>query len=313
MAKFEISEARREESFLRIAMTGASGSGKTFSSLRMAKGLVGDDGSKICLIDSERRSSRLYARDVFSNRFHVLDLPDFKPETYTEAIQFAQQKGYSIIIIDSLSHAWVGEGGLLDQHGKLTEKVKNSYTAWRDITPKHNKLVDTILQADTHIITTLRAKTSYDMVKDEKGRQVPTKIGLAPEFRNGIEYEFTAFLELDQSNEVVDASKDRTRLFHERILNKDYFKITEEEGEKLANWLQEDEGTEDATVATGGGMSTTDYDENLSLLENMQAMVPACETEEALKELFKKYSKQINASDDKQAIFDLFTEAKNEK
>ena len=146
-----------------------------------------------------------------------------------------------MLIIDSLSHAWSGEGGMLDMQGKIANRTGNSYTAWRDVTPLHNKLVDKILQCEMHVILAMRTKSEYVMETNEKGKISPRKIGLAPIFRDGVEYECTVFLELAQDH-TANASKDRTTLFDQQ-----YFVITPDCGKKLYHWLN-DEGASTNTV-----------------------------------------------------------------
>lgn len=219
--------AERKKAKLRLALFGPAGSGKTYSALRIAKGI----GGRVALIDTEAGSGELYSAQF---EYDVLQIAaPFAPEKYIEAIHAAEAAGYATVIIDSLSHAWAGAGGILDIQGKAADKVKNSYTAWRDVTPRHNELVESILQAGLHVIVTLRSKTEYVLETNDKGRQVPRKVGLAPVQRDGLEYEFTCCVEVDESHESR-FSKDRTSLFS----GKDWAPLTEETGAKLLAWLE---------------------------------------------------------------------------
>lgn len=112
----------------------------------------------------------------------------FTPRNYMEAIDAAEEGGIEYLIIDSLSHAWSGEGGMLDMQGRAAQKSGNSYTAWREVTPEHNRLVAKILQCDMHVCLTLRSKTEYVLEEDARGKKTPKKVGMAPVFRDGIEY-----------------------------------------------------------------------------------------------------------------------------
>jgi hypothetical protein len=147
-------KAERRKARLRLGIAGPSGSGKTYSALLIAFGL----GGKVALIDTENGSGDMYPH---LGDYDVLTLrAPFTPDKYIEGIREAEKAGYSTVIIDSLSHAWAGEGGLLDQHGKIADSGKgNSYTAWRSITPKHNALVEAMLQSSCHVIATMRTKT----------------------------------------------------------------------------------------------------------------------------------------------------------
>ncbi len=228
MKNFEIHRATKCRAKLRLGMSGPAGSGKTYSALLIAHGL----GGRIGLIDTEHGSGDLYA-DLLPEGYDVLQLsPPFTPARYIEAIHTMEQAGIATIIVDSLSHAWSGEGGSLDRHGKIADRSGNSWQAWRQVTPEHNALVEALLQSPCHVIATMRAKTEYVQEKDERtGRQIVRKIGLAPVMRDGIEYEFTIFMELD-SQHLAHVGKDRTQLFDGMIIKPD-----SETGRELLAWL----------------------------------------------------------------------------
>lgn len=192
--------ATRKDSKLRMAISGPPKSGKTFTALTVATGLAGPNG-KVGHIDSERGSASKYADDFI---FDVEEMgSDFSPQYYVKKIKEYEDK-YDVLIIDSLSHAWFGKGGALEMADKASLRTKNSFTAWREVTPFHNALVDAILQAKCHVIVTLRVKVDYVMEKDEKtGKMVPKKVGLQPIMREGIEYEFDVLMDMDQDNVCI--------------------------------------------------------------------------------------------------------------
>lgn len=219
--------AERKKAKLRLALMGPSGSGKTYSALQIARGI----GGRIAFIDTENGSGELYAHLCEYDICQIL--PPFAPEKYVQAIHEAERAGYDSIIVDSLSHAWAGSGGLLEQVDKR-KAGGNQFSAWRDITPMHNAFVDAMVQSSAHIIATMRTKTGYDMQKDERtGKIVPVKIGLQPVQRDGLEFEFTLVLDLDQDRHVAHAGKDRTGLFDGQ-----YFTPSPETGAQLRAWLE---------------------------------------------------------------------------
>lgn len=222
-------KAERKQAKLRLALCGPSGSGKTYSALLIAQGLA--PGGKVALIDTERGSGELYA-DLTEYDVAPLE-PPYTPARYIELIRAAEQAGYAALIIDSLSHAWTGEGGVLDMHDKAAaaSRTSNRFAAWREVTPQHNALVDTLLGANLHLIGTMRTKTAYEVVDDD-GKKVPRKIGLAPIQRDGMEYEFTTVIDLSIDGHVATATKDRTRLF-----DGEHFVPTVETGARLLEWL----------------------------------------------------------------------------
>lgn len=222
----EIKKAQRMKAKLRLGIAAPSGAGKTYSALLMAFGL----GGKVGLVDTEHGSGHLYAH---LGEYDVIGLEaPYTVAKYTEALKAFEAAGYTTIIIDSLSHAWAGDGGLLDKQGKIADRGVNSFAAWRTITPEHNALVDAMLQSPCHVIATMRAKQDYVIETNDKGKQTPKKVGLAPVQRDGMEYEFTVMLDVDM-NHVASASKDRTSLFDGR-----FFKITQETGGELLQWLE---------------------------------------------------------------------------
>jgi hypothetical protein len=209
-------KATKERLKARIALVGPSGSGKTYTSLAIAQHL----GSRIAVIDSERGSASKYASDF--PEYSVLELPTFSPDNYTEAIQSAAREGFDVLIIDSLSHAWDGTDGALEQVDKAGARGRTgggNFNAWREVTPMHNRLVNAILSAPMHVIVTMRAKTAYEVTRDEKtGKTSVVKLGLAPVQRQGVEYEFDIVGDMDQDNNLV-ISKTRCARLRKAVVN----------------------------------------------------------------------------------------------
>lgn len=237
-------KAQRKKAKARVGISGPAGGGKTFGSLLVAYGICGD-WEKICLIDTENGSGELYAdynyNGIAIGEYNVIPLSSpYSPDKYTAAIKECEAAGIEVIIIDSLTHAWAGEGGLLDKKGQIERSGKpgiNTWTAWRDVTPMHNRLVESILTSKCHVVATLRAKMDYVQEKDpETGKQVIRKIGMNPIQRDGMEYEFTVFIDVDQSHQAT-SSKDRTSLFDGKV-----FSLSVDTGRQLLGWL--DQGIE---------------------------------------------------------------------
>ena len=197
--------ATKHEAWLRMALAGIAGTGKTWTGLTIATAIA--KGGPIALIDTEHGSASKYA-DLFT--FDVLELSNFHPQNYINAIREAVEAHYSVLIIDSLSHAWNGTGGALELVETTARKVAaqrkkepNSFNAWGDVTPLQNKLIDTILASPIHIIATLRTKTEYVVEKDKDGKSVPRKVGMAPIQRADVEYEFDLYAEMDTDNTLI--------------------------------------------------------------------------------------------------------------
>jgi hypothetical protein len=204
--------AERKKQRLRLALIGPAGSGKTLSALRIAAAI----GGPIAVADSEHGSAELYAGQENPDggilEFDVVRLDQmpgqFKVENYLKAIDAAAD--YPVLIIDSLSHAWAGPGGIMEFVDRESLKSKgNKYVAWGKATPLHNRLIAAMLAYPGHLIVTMRTKMAHVQEKDDRGRTVIRKVGMQPIQRDGLEYEFTAVGDFDQEGNVLTISKTR--------------------------------------------------------------------------------------------------------
>lgn len=217
-------KASRSNTKIKCALQGPSGSGKTYSALQMARGLC-DNWNEIVVIDTENNSADLYSH---LGDYNIYDLKSpYTPEAYIKALEECQSAQMKVVIIDSLSHEWEGDGGILATHSLM---AGNSFTNWAKLTPRHNSLVQKILSSDAHIIATLRTKQDY-VLTEKNGKQVPEKVGLKSITRDGLDYEFTLVFDIDITHHAV-ASKDRTGLF----ANAPQFIINDKTGERIRKW-----------------------------------------------------------------------------
>jgi hypothetical protein len=225
-------KASRSQAKLRLGLVGPAGSGKTMTAIRVAHGL----GGRVAVIDTERGSASLYAgeRDL---SFDVLELETYEAALFIDAIKAAEDYGYDVLIIDSLSHAWAGKGGILEFVDKAAKRSGGgSFSGWRDATPLHNQLVDAILGAKLHIICTLRSKVEH-VIEQVNGRTQVRKVGLQPVQRDGLEYEFTVVADVTQDHELI-VTKTRAAWLKDAVIKE----AGEDLGKKLAEWLSS--GTE---------------------------------------------------------------------
>lgn len=228
-------KVQRKAAKMRVAVAGPSGAGKTLSALYLAYGVTGDWG-KIALIDTEHGRGQFYGNrsDLEVGEYLYQELvPPFTVERYIAMAKEAEQAvgPDGVVIIDSFSHAWEGEGGVLD-FKELTEQQqgKNSFTAWSDAGKKQNTLINTLLSLNAHVIVTMRTKMAYAMEQNDRGKTVPVKIGLAPVQRENTEYEFDLVFNIAR-NHIACVSKDTTFLDNWNGV------ITPELGTSLKNWL----------------------------------------------------------------------------
>lgn len=228
MSGFVFTKAVKSQEKLRMALDGPAGSGKTWTALILAADLAKREGGRVAVIDSERSSAKKYASDF---DFDHLTLPDWSPFTYMNAVRSAVEAGYPVIVIDSFSHAWEGVLELKD-NVTARSRSKNSYTeGWREATPVHNELVDTVLRADAHVIATLRTKTEY-VIEDGK----PQKVGMKPIQRDGVDFEFDVVGDMTAENSMV-ISKTRCS----KLTGQVFRKPTAALAETLWDWLTDGE------------------------------------------------------------------------
>jgi hypothetical protein len=221
-------KAERTQLYLRCALFGPSGGGKTMTALRMAKGIAEKMGVPYAVIDTEARSASKYA-DRFT--FEVDNLKEKTIDHYLASMEEAAKAGYKVLVIDSLSHAW----------RELTEEVdriaqsstsKNTFSPWAKVNPKQKRFIDVILNYPGHIIATMRSKTEWVIGERKDGKTVPEKIGLAPEQGKGIEFEFDLLVEIDQAHNAT-VTKDRTGKYQDAVIEKP----GEDFGVALYEWL----------------------------------------------------------------------------
>jgi hypothetical protein len=227
MTQLAFSHASKEQAKARIALIGPSGSGKTYTALAVGSEL----GKQVAVIDTERSSAAMYA-DKFN--FDTLQLVRFEPAMLVDALAVAAKIGYDVLIVDSFSHFWSGAGGMLEQVDNAAKRSGGggSFAGWREARPMERMMLDALLAYPGHVITTMRTKTEYVVETDERGRKVPRKVGLKPEQRDGIEYEFDIVGDLDHENTLV-LSKSRAAALSGAVVSKPGVDFAE----SVLNWL----------------------------------------------------------------------------
>jgi hypothetical protein len=238
---FSFRPAVREQVGLLIGLAGSSGSGKTYTAMRLATGIAGD--RPFAVIDTEAGRAKHYA-DAF--RFDHGDLaPPFRPDAYAAAIKAADDAGYPVIVVDSMSHEWAGDGGILDWQEEEFQRMGGrdsvKMAAW--IKPKlaHKHMVSRLLQVRAHLILCMRAEEKIEVVKDADGKtKIVPKVGRAgfkgwlPICEKNLPYELTAsFLFTDEAPGVPKPIKLQEQ--HRALFPLDQ-PITEDCGRAIAAW-----------------------------------------------------------------------------
>lgn len=225
-------KAQRAQARARVAIDGPSGSGKTWTGLTFATALAEHVGGRVAVIDTERYSAALYA-DEFD--FDAVDFtPPYSPERYVEYLRQAHEAGYGAVLIDSLSHGWNAEGGVLELVDTAADRSfsGNRFAGWKVGTPAQNALVQAIVGAPLHVVATMRTRQEWVIEEDDKGRKKPKRVGTSVQQREGIEYEFTIVCDMDLEHRLV-VSKSRARPLSDRVVTRPGRSFADE----LVAWL----------------------------------------------------------------------------
>lgn len=266
----QFKKAIRENVGLLIGLIGGTGSGKSFSAMRLASGIAGN--KPFAVIDTEAGRAKHYA-DSFN--FDHGDLhPPFRPDAYIEAIKAADKAGYSVIVVDSISHVWAGDGGVLDfQEDELNRMAGDDWkkreavkmASW--IKPKmaHKKMVQQLLQVRAHVILCFRAEEKIEMIREDGKMKIVPKQGATglngwmPVCEKNLPFELTAsfLLTADQAGvpHPIKLQQQHRDLFPQRQ------PINEDAGKRIAEW------------ANGGAVKLPDYAAQLNCAKNLNELV----------------------------------------
>ena len=262
-------KATKKQAKLRLALFGVSGSGKTYSALRLAKGL----GGSIAVIDTENHTACKY-----SDRFDF-DVCECEKASINNIVNLLNEASeYDVLIIDSLTHAW---DELLDEVNRIakTKFGGNSWSAWSEGTPKQRAFIKALLDFKGDLIVTMRSETSWEVTENDKGKKVPVRIGTAPKQGKSIEYEFDMLMQLSQDHSAL-VLKDRTGKYQDECIDL----IDEELGKQLGEWLSDGEVVKEEKTLTD---SDVEIFKQMSDIKDM----------EELATFFKSHYKLVNDVD----------------
>lgn len=233
--KFQAKKAVKEKIYTKIALMAPSGGGKTYSALRLATGMAEEikkqtgREAKILMANTEGARGYFYASEF---DYDIIDLEKpFNPELFVDAIEYAVNEKYDVLVMDSTSPEWDGPGGCLE----LQQKAGGKYQDWKTVTPRHDRFINALATSPIHIIATMRGKDSYEVEKDERGRTTVKKIGIGAKQRDGFEYEFSCTFLIDVKTHTAEAQKDNTHIFDSEPATI----LTEAFGEKIIKWANE--------------------------------------------------------------------------
>ena len=229
MGILNIREAVRAGSRVVIGICGPSGSGKTYTALKIAEGMV-DDTKKIGFLDTENKRGSLYA-DILSGSFLIGDLfAPFSPARYRQAIEEFQSAGVEVLVIDSVSHCWEGDGGC-EEIAAASGKMPN----WKLAKSEHKKFMSALLQSNMHIIVCVRARDKVDF----KNPREPVALGLQPICEKNFMFEMTASMMMWNSGKNQQFLKMPSDLISVFGDGSDY--LTKSHGKSLIDWVNKGE------------------------------------------------------------------------
>ena len=236
---FEIKKAKRELIWTKIALMSPSGGGKTYSSLRLATGMLEElkklgleQNGRILMGNTEQKRGYYYANEF---DYDIVDIEaPHHPERYVEFIEYAVSQDYPILLIDSSSHEWEGRQGCLELH----QQAGGTYQSWAKVTPRHDKFIISIADSPIHIVATMRSKDAYEIEKSDGGKLNVKKLGMGAKQREGFEYEFTSTFSIDQKTNLAESQKDNTHLFE----NEGSVLLSEKHGKQIIQWANSGEG-----------------------------------------------------------------------
>lgn len=285
---FQVQKAVREKIYTKVALMAPSGGGKTYSALRLATGMKQElekilgRPCRILLANTEGARGRYYANEF---DYDIIDLVEpFYPEQFTEAIQFAVEQKYDILVMDSTSPEWDGKGGCLE----LQQKAGGTYQAWAKVTPRHDAFINGLATSPIHLIATMRGKDQYEVEKDDRGKTSVKKLGVGAKQRDGFEYEFTCTFTIDQKTHMAESQKDNTHIFE----NDSATMLTEAHGQKIIKWANASDiepTTPKFTASAAGSENELDVihkemvalctklggTKNAELMETLKAYIPS--------------------------------------
>lgn len=236
MAILNIKEAVRGESKIILGISGISGSGKTFTALLIARGMV-SKASEIGFLDTENKRGSLYA-DIFKGeKFMIGDLiAPFSPLRYAQAIKEFQDAGVKVLIIDSASLEWEGEGGCDDiANAPKADGTPRKIANWIGAKKQHKAFMNALLQCNMNIIVCIRAREKTDFKDPNK----PVSLGIQPICEKNFMFELTASLLMEDEGMKQRFLKVPSQLKHTFGTGHGYLGI--ETGKQILQWINEGE------------------------------------------------------------------------
>jgi hypothetical protein len=231
MAILNIRPVESGQSKAVLGIAGISGDGKTYTALLIARGMV-NKASEIGFLDTENRRGSLYA-DILDGQFMIGDLyPPFSPNRYADAIKEFQEAGVKVLVIDSVTHEWEGDGGCDDiANGPKADGTPRKVANWIGAKREHKKFMNVLLQSNMDIICCIRAREKTDFKDPTK----PVSLGILPICEKNFMFELTASIMMGNQGKTQRQLKIPSFLKEAFGNGQDYLGI--DTGKKIRDWL----------------------------------------------------------------------------
>lgn len=234
MSVIQIRKAQREGARLVIGIAGVSGEGKTYTAIQLGYGLANFRADKLGFLDTENRRGSLYA-NILQNAttptqepFLIGDLyAPFSPQRYTDAILEFQKAGVQVLVIDSVTHEWEGQGGCSEIAALSNSKVAD----WKKAKAEHKRFMNALLQSDMHIIVCIRSREQMDMTNMSR----PVSKGVQPVQEKNFMFEMTASMQMWNKGKTQEVLKCPEELLP--ILGRNDGYLTAQDGKALRDWV----------------------------------------------------------------------------
>lgn len=288
-----LSKAKRQQLIGAIAIMGPSGAGKTLGGLLMAYGMMKEKypdateaevWDKVGLVDTEHKRSLIYEgmdhHGITIGEFWHYELnKPYSVEAYTKAMNALKQSGVEVIVVDSTTHAWEGEGGILDYQ----QGAGGNFQAWNETNKKAYAPLVELFTGQTHgitIINTMRTKQEYAMIPDDNGKLGVQKLGMKPVQRDSFEYEMHIVFSVDMQNMAIP-SKDNSSMFVGTE-----FQLSPDIGKKIQQWL----GTGTDVFAERREAAAKEEAERLELVGQVEALLTTEELRDYVRVTFEEHA-----------------------
>lgn len=260
----EFVPATRANSKARIALPGPSGSGKTYTGLTLGCHIADREGGRLAVIDTERGKSQLY-KGLNGWDFDVYTPQTYSPASLVDILGVVAGGGWPVCLLDSWSHYWSGVEGMLEQVDRRTKNGNSFGSGWKEMRPEERRMLDALVSAPFHLIVTLRTKTEYVVVENDRGKKEPRKIGLKPEQREGLEYEFDLIGDMDMEN-TLTVSKTRIPMLNGASVAKPGTDLAD----TVIDWLADGEELMSAELYREVALAAKSRAELLKLLDDVK-------------------------------------------